>query len=133
MSPIALTAIFVLGVLMLAFLAVFGHFAMTWARAPSSPQEDNRVSEVFADAIAKAIVKSIDSAGRDNRELTEIGFDWALVIALKRYWPDVGNRTAIRWLREYIGVPFGTEGYDWTVSAANTVAREYVENFGEAA
>ncbi|MBO9198241.1 hypothetical protein J5277_29350 [Rhizobium sp. 16-449-1b] len=123
MSPIALTAVFVLVVLLLAILAAFGHLSITWhARFPSA-QRITASRRFSANAIAKAIVKSIDSAERENRQLSEIGFDWASVIGRTRYGLDGDNATAIRWLREYIDVPFGTEGYDWTVAVANAVAR----------
>ncbi len=89
------------------------------------------VDDRLADLVVTTILKIINEA--PSRELTEVGFDWALYIALKRRWPDVGMRESVRWLREYIGVQYGTPGYDWTASAAESVAAEFTSQFGEAA
>lgn len=97
---------------------------LPWRPRPQSLQET--VVNVVVNRLAENFER------KPNQDLTEIGFDWALAFALKRYWPDIDTSTAIRWLREYIGVPYGTVGYTWTAAAANDVAREYAEQFGEA-
>jgi hypothetical protein len=68
---------------------------------------------------------------RPNDPLNEVGFNWALALSLRELWPDVPNHEAVRWLREYIEVPFGHDGYDWTPAAAKSVAHEYVNEVGE--
>lgn len=70
---------------------------------------------------------------RPNDPLSEVGFNWALALSLRLFWPDVSNAEAVRWLREYIEVPYGTAGHDWTASAAKLVASEYVNENGEVA
>lgn len=87
--------------------------------------------ELFGRVVAESIVKAVTAD--PNKPLSPIGFRWACAIALKRHWPDLDTRTAAYWLTDYIGVPVGTHGYDWTYAAAQDLAREYVEQFGEAA
>lgn len=82
-------------------------------------------------AVAASVVKAVTND--PDKPLSEIGFRWACAIALKQHWPDLDIRTASYWLTDYIGVPVGTPGYDWTYSAAQDLAREYVGQFGEAA
>lgn len=94
------------------------------APAPTLP-------ELFGKVVAESIVKAV--AAEPDRQLSPIGFRWACAIALKKYWPDMDVRTAAYWLTDYVGVPIGTTGYVWTFSAAQDLAREYVEQFGEAA
>lgn len=68
---------------------------------------------------------------RPDYPLSEVGFNWALALSLRAMWPDVSNAEAVRWLREYIEVPYGTAGYDWSASADKLVAYEYVNEVGE--
>lgn len=77
------------------------------------------------------IIKSIKS--NPDRQLSDAGFGWALAIALQEHWPDLDRMTAVRWLREYVEVPTGTTGYDWSYSAAKSLAAQYVAEFGELA
>lgn len=96
---------------------------------------NDTVCKVVSDKLP-ALVEDI-IAEKLSREpdlpLSNAGFGWALSIALRKHWPDVDGKTAAAWLWDYIGVPFGTSGYAWTFSAAQDVAREYAEQFGEAA
>lgn len=134
MSPIVFAVVCVLGGLFCAFLAVLANFIWNMrVYPPAPPPEDNRISEMFADAIACALIKSLEKADRGNIPLTESGFNWALAISLKKHWPDIDTPTAVKWLREYLDVPHGADGYDWTVSAAREIAAQYVADFGEAA
>lgn len=66
-----------------------------------------------------------------DQQLPAGWFDLCLAHCLKQHWPDVDDDTAVRWLREYIGVKHGTRGYDWSYSAAEAVANEYASTFGE--
>ena len=70
---------------------------------------------------------------RDEREQAHqtVGRELPVALALREKWPDVPKQEAVRWLREYIEVPFGHEGYAWTPSAAKLIANEYVNDFGE--
>lgn len=68
-----------------------------------------------------------------NLPLTEVGFAWAFHLALKRRWPGIDAKTATHWLHEYLDMPIGTDGYDWTPAAAEDLAREFVSEFGEVA
>ena len=70
-------------------------------------------------------------AARPDAELTEVGFNMALSLALRAHWPNIGRSEAACWLREYAGVPFGTDGYDWTPRAAKTIAAAYVSDFSD--
>lgn len=134
MNHIVFAVVCVMGGLFCVFLAVLANFVWQFRNEPEEQRpDDGRLSELFGSAIAESLIKSIEKADRDNLELTEVGFDWALAISLKRHWPDIDTQTAIRWLREYIGVPYGTAGYDWTVSAAREIAAQYAADFGEAA
>jgi hypothetical protein len=69
---------------------------------------------------------------RPNEPLSPIGFTWAFVFELERWWKGVPRKEAAKWLREYMDVPIGTEGYIWTAAAAEELAREYASEFGEA-
>lgn len=69
-------------------------------------------------------------------ELTEIGFEWAMMLALRKRWPDLDRKTAAKWMREYVafsGMAFGDPDYEWTPRAADELAQHYVDEFGEAA
>lgn len=92
------------------------------APAPSLP---DLIGKVVAESIVKAVT------AEPNKPLSPIGFRWACAIALKRYWPEMDVRTAADWLMDYICLPVGTAGYDWTYAAAQDLAREYIEQFGE--
>lgn len=93
---------------------------------PTSEQPRN----LLADAIADGIVRSIIS--KPKRQLSEHGWRLACVFALRQHWPDVDIQTAADWLTEYSGAKFGTPGYDWSYSAAETLAAAYVSEHGEA-
>lgn len=70
---------------------------------------------------------------KPDQDLTEVGFRWASYFALRKHWPDVDRVEAANSIAEYIGVKVGTSGYSWTYSAAQEVAKEYADQFGEAA
>lgn len=76
-----------------------------------------------------------ESVTRDpKRQLTEVGFGWALAIALQKHWPDISALDASRDLWGYLAmakIDFGDPAYDWSYSAAEEIAREYAEAFGE--
>jgi hypothetical protein len=81
-------------------------------------------------AIVEASLQKLFEKGPD-RELTTIGFHWAFALALRRYWPDVSNVEAARWLEDYLPDSIGSEGYQWTPAAASALATDYVNEFGE--
>jgi hypothetical protein len=98
---------------------------------------EESVSVAIAQAIDRrlpAIIEDILADRFKNRPddpLSEVGFNWAFALSLREFWPDVSNADAVRFLREYIEVPYGTDGYDWTPSAARLIATEYVNEVGE--
>ena len=68
--------------------------------------------------------------------LSEAGFGWAMILSLRKLWPDLDRKTASKWMWGYLhsaGITFGDPDYDWTPRAARDLARSYVEEFGEAA
>jgi hypothetical protein len=75
------------------------------------------------------VAKSLEQ--NPDADLTKIGFKWALGVALQKHWPDVPIHEGARWLMEYIDVPHGAPGYDWTATAAKEIALEYASEFGE--
>lgn len=66
-----------------------------------------------------------------SKPLSYVGFNWALALSLKEFWPDVPNAEAVVWLNEYTGIPYGTKGYDWSYAGAKDIARDYVNEVGE--
>lgn len=66
-----------------------------------------------------------------SKPLSCVGFNWALALSLKEFWPDVSNAEAVAWLNEYTGVPYGTDGHDWSYAGAKDIAREYVNEVWE--
>ncbi|MBY3434799.1 hypothetical protein [Rhizobium laguerreae] len=88
---------------------------------------DERLPAIIEDVLAKKFKE------RPDQPLSEVGFNWALALALRSYWPEVSNKEAVRWLRDYIEVPHGHPDYCWSPSAAQTIASEYVNEVGEIA
>lgn len=66
-----------------------------------------------------------------NRELSALGFSWALILAFEDAWPDLDRQSAISCARDCLEVPYGTPGYDWSASAARELVNEYVCTYGE--
>lgn len=87
------------------------------------------MNDKLADAIALGLIKAVTVD--PNRQLTDVGFKLACGIALKKHWPQVTIKDGSQWLLDYVEVPIGSEGYDWSFSAAKDIAREYVSEFGE--
>lgn len=79
--------------------------------------------------LPKIMMKTFERTPK--QDLTELGFNWALALYLQDIWPDVDMRDAVRWLREYIGVPYGHKDYAWNAAAAKLIAFEYASDFGE--
>ena len=96
---------------------------------------DRTIKKVIDEKLPALVEKIItESYEREpDRPLTETGFSWALSIALRKHWPELDSKTAARWLRDYVGVPFGASGYRWTYAGAQELALQYVQEFGEAA
>lgn len=89
------------------------------------------IDDKLPDLVSKVITEKYEAD--PNQPLTELGFSWALSIALRKHWPQVDGKTAARWLWEYIDVPFGAKGYRWTYAGAQELALQYVQEFGEVA
>jgi hypothetical protein len=92
-------------------------------------KDKRSIADMVDDAVASAVIKSVTCD--PDRQLSDVGFKWACFIAMKRHWPDVTFQQAVDWLLEYIGVKVGTDGYDWSYSAAKRIAKEYAGQFGE--
>lgn len=120
-------------------IGIFKHLR----RVFSTKSLDDTISEVVTEAITKALDEQLPFIieaelrkcfkEQPNKPLSEVGFNWALALALRDIWPDVPKREAVRWLREYIEVPYGHADYDWTAAAAAAIADEYTSEFGEVA
>lgn len=96
-------------------------------RSEVERQLDKQLPGIIRGMLADKFAKEPD------RELSKIGFNWALALAIKKHWPDIPDYEAVRWLREYVGVPHGHPDYVWTARAADELAAEYVAEFGEPA
>lgn len=107
---------------------------MNWFRPLIEKTVTETIKKVIDDELPGLVEKIITEKyeKQPNLELTEVGFSWALSIALRKHWPQMDNKTASRWLWDYVGVPFGAKGYKWTYSGAKELASEYVQEFGEA-
>jgi hypothetical protein len=111
---------------------------MGWISRLANKSAENAIidyinSDKFSDAV-DGILYEISEKNIDvtpDRGLSELGFHWCLFVALRRHWPDVDKHDSVNWLMAYIGVPYGTYGYDWTGGSAKYVAQEYAEQFGE--
>ena len=90
-------------------------------------QIDRRMPAMIEEVLADLFRRKPDA------HLTEVGFNWALYLSLRELWPCVSSIESVRWLREYIEIPYGTAGYDWTANAAKLIASEYVNEVGEIA
>ena len=99
----------------------------TMVKAEFERQLDLRLPSIIEDILRDRF------RDRPNDPVSELGFNWALALSLRAYWPDVSNQDAVRWLREYIEVPYGHSDYDWSPAAAQLIAKEYVEELGEVA
>lgn len=68
--------------------------------------------------------------------LSKAGFGWAMMLSLRKIWPDLDRKTASEWMWGYLdfaGITFGDPDYEWTPRAAKELARSYAQEFGEAA
>jgi hypothetical protein len=107
--------------------------ALTRKHAEDGIQQavDQFSKETLPGLVEDALIKNF----KDNpdRRLQEGWFNLSLARCLQVHWPDIDDQTAIRWLREYIGARYGNPRYRWTYSAAEAVAYEYAQTFGEPA
>lgn len=109
-----------------------------WGRKAAKDVVEKELPNMIQKAMAEQLEKTLPSILMENfektpdRQLNEAGFNWALYLYLKKDWPDVGKYESVRWLREYLEVPYGDPEYSWTASAAKQLADEYVREFGEA-
>jgi hypothetical protein len=92
---------------------------------------DEEIRSRLPKMIEQIVAEKLEST--PDAPLSHSGFGWALSIALRKHWPDIDGGTAAQWLWGYVGVRFGSKGYVWTYAAAQDLARQYVEDFGEPA
>lgn len=106
---------------------------MSWIKRLIEPLVAKTIEEEIDKALPNIIESHLRKRFRAEPDLTltPVGWNWALALALTEHWPEVPKLDAIRWLSEYIEVPFGTDGYSWTAGAAYEIADEYVREFGE--
>lgn len=93
-----------------------------------------KIDELIPGAVERSMRKLFRE--KPYQELTEVGFNWAWLLALSEFWQDVDGKAAVKWLHDYLdlaGIKFGQPGYGWSASAAKELARSYVEEVGEAA
>lgn len=91
------------------------------------------IQKVLDERLPSLIEEIMEKKFRENPDmpLSEVGFNWALYLALKKHWADIDGASAVKWLREYIDVPYGHPDYFWTPAAANLIASEYVMECGD--
>jgi hypothetical protein len=68
---------------------------------------------------------------RPDEQLSQAGFTWALVLYFEKYWRGMGRDYALSCAKDCLEVPYGTDGYDWSASAAKELVEEYVSQHGE--
>lgn len=110
-------------------ISLFRSMAKRWSREGVEQAVDKFSKDTLPGLVEDALIKNFKA--NPNRQLQEGWFNLSLAYCLKQHWPDVDGTTAIRWLRDYIGARYGNPRYDWTYSAAESVAREYAQTFGE--
>lgn len=112
---------------------------MSWLRRLVRRHVEKTVDQTVAKVVDEKLPTLVEKIITEKHErepnlpLTEIGFSWALSIALRKHWPNLDGKTASRWLWDYIDVPFGAKGYRWSYAGAQELALQYVQEFGEAA
>ena len=77
-------------------------------------------------------VRSILQSAPESK-LTKIGFEWAFTVGIWESWPKAHHGTCKQWLWDYLDVPHGTQGYEWTARSATDLAHQFVAEFGEGA
>ncbi|MBS0257223.1 MAG: hypothetical protein JSR13_05845 [Proteobacteria bacterium] len=107
----------------------FRSIAEKWAARGARAAVDKFSKDTLPSLVEGALIKNFKAS--PNSYLPEGWFNLCLAYCLKTHWPDVDEKTAIRWLREYIGVRHGSPGYEWTYASAEIVASEYAMQFGE--
>lgn len=110
-------------------ISLFRALAKRWAREGVEQAVEKFSKKTLPGLVEDALIKNFKAD--PSRKLEEGWFNLSLAHCLKQHWPDIDQATAIRWLRAYIGVRYGDPLYDWTFSSAQTVAREYAQQFGE--
>lgn len=93
-------------------------------------------AEKALERVLPSLVEScLASSFRRNphKQLTKVGFMWALALYFENSWPDMGRANAISCARDCLEVPHGTPGYDWSAASAKEMVEEYVAAYGEAA
>lgn len=66
-----------------------------------------------------------------NRQLTALGFKWALVLGFEEACPGISRLTAITFADDCLEPPYGTPGCDWSAAGAAKLVRQYTETHGE--
>lgn len=87
------------------------------------------LDDVIRKAAEKEMMKMFER--KPNEQLTKIGFDWALVLYFHHYWPNITRKEAVDCADDCMDVPYGTDGYDWSASAAKELVYNYVTTYGE--
>ena len=62
---------------------------------------------------------------------TKAAYEVAFFRKIQAAWPRVAREETDKMLYEYLEVPFGTNGFEWSVSSAIETANEYILEFSE--
>lgn len=95
-------------------------------------REINRALDRLLPAAIERHLRKI-FAEKPDMPLNKAGFGWAFYLAIKDIWPDVDHKTASKWVADYVDVPVGEPGYDWTPRAAKEMAALFAQEYGETA
>ncbi|PZO78458.1 MAG: hypothetical protein DI629_12230 [Mesorhizobium amorphae] len=97
------------------------------------PIIDKTVAQTVEEEVPRLVREALERVflKQPNAPLTKDGFAWAIVIEMQKHWPDVPGPTAVRWIMDEIGVPFGAVGHGWSAADAQDLVREYISAYGE--
>jgi hypothetical protein len=97
-----------------------------------------RVKTVVASEVKRAIPQIVDEYlsqrllnDVSGKQLSEVGFLWALVLNFEKHWPGIDRPSSVSCAKDCLEVPYGTQGYDWSAQAAAELVKEYVSEHGE--
>lgn len=101
------------------------------------PTIKKTVEETLVKELDRQLPKLVETILREkfkrepHKQLSRIGFTWALVLGFEDVWPEIGRAGATSCANDCLEIPYGTAGYDWSAAGANELVRDYVSAFGE--
>jgi hypothetical protein len=89
----------------------------------------NELDRVLPNIVEKILMEKFEA--HPTKQLSAVGFTWALVLYFEKSWPDMGRSYSIACAHDCLEGMGGPSDYDWSASAAKELVAYYVAEHGE--